>query len=75
MYIEKTCMESIHKFIWNNLPSQGPSYPDLHASNPMALAELSPPPESLDGAKAIVDDENEDEEEDKMEVVTIKQIA
>lgn len=41
----------------------------------MALAELSPPPESLDGAKAVVDDENEDEEEDKMEVVTLKQIA
>lgn len=68
-------LESIHKFIWNILPSQGPSYPDLHASNPMALAELSPPPESLYGVKAIVDDENEDEEEDKMEVVTLKQIA
>lgn len=41
----------------------------------MALAEFSTPPESLDGAKAVVDDENEDEEEDKMEVVTLKQIA
>lgn len=64
-----------YSLIWNILPSQGPSYPDLHASNPMALAEFSTPPESLDGAKAIVDDENEDEEEDKMEVVTLKQIA
>lgn len=60
---------------FNILPSQGPSYLDVHSSNPMALAEPSPPPESLDGAKAIVDDENEDEEEDKMEVVTLKQIA
>lgn len=57
---------------FNILPSQ---YLDVHASNPMALAEFSTPPESLDGAKAVVDDENEDEEEDKMEVVTLKQIA
>nr|XP_034333289.1 uncharacterized protein LOC105328262 [Crassostrea gigas] len=52
---------------------QGPSYPDLHASNPMALAELSPPPESLNCAEAIVDDENEDEEEDKMETLSKKE--
>lgn len=75
LYVHWKDLESIHKFIWNILPSQGPSYPDLHAPNPMALAELSPPPESLDGAKAVVDDENEDEEEDKMEVFTLKQIA
>lgn len=53
--------------------SQGSSYPDL--SSPLASAELAPPSESLDGAQAVVGDENEDEEEDKMEVVTLQQLS
>lgn len=44
---------------------QGPSYPDL--SRHVASSEHAPPQESLDGAKAVVDDENDDEEMDKME--------
>lgn len=53
--------------IWNILPSQGQRHPDL--SRHVASSEVAPPQESLD-AKAVVDDENDDEEVDKMEVVT-----
>lgn len=59
--------------IRNILLSQGSSYPDL--SSPLASAELAPPSISLDGAQAVVGDENEDEEEDKMEVVTLQQLS
>lgn len=41
-------------------------YPDL--SNLVASAELELPPESLDGACYVVDDENEGDDEEKMEV-------
>lgn len=34
----------------------------------MASAELELPPESLDGACYVVDDENEGDDEEKMEV-------
>ncbi|XP_065927612.1 uncharacterized protein [Magallana gigas] len=43
---------------------QEPSSP--HLSSPVASSQLAPPQESLD-AKAVVDDENDDEEVDKME--------
>nr|XP_034335667.1 uncharacterized protein LOC105334397 [Crassostrea gigas] len=46
---------------------QGPSYPDLPVSSPVALSKLAPPQESLDAKTAVVDDENYDEEMDKME--------
>nr|XP_011427342.3 uncharacterized protein LOC105328261 [Crassostrea gigas] len=46
-------------------PLQGRSYPDL--SRHVASSEHAPPQESLDGAKAVVDNENDDEEVDKME--------
>lgn len=42
-----------------------PSYPDL--SSPVALSKLAPPQESLDAKAAVVGDENDDEEMDKME--------
>ncbi|XP_065928278.1 uncharacterized protein [Magallana gigas] len=45
---------------------QGPSFPDL--SSLVASAELELPPESLDGACYVVDDENEGDDEEKMEI-------
>ncbi|XP_065928280.1 uncharacterized protein [Magallana gigas] len=45
---------------------QGPRYPDL--SSLVASAELELPPESLDGACYVVDDENEGDDEEKMEI-------
>lgn len=45
---------------------QGPRFPDL--SSLVASAELELPPESLDGACYVVDDENEGDDEKKMEI-------
>lgn len=58
--------------IWNILPSQGPSNPDL--SSPVASAEPAPPTESLDGVQDVVADRNEGDEEEKIEVVMLGEL-
>lgn len=70
LYVHVNYIPGMYIKKWNILPSQEPSYPDL--SCPVASSQLAPPQESLD-AKAVVDGENDDEEVDKMEVVTAKQ--
>lgn len=59
--------------IWNTLPLQGPSYPDL--SSPVALAELAPLTESQNGAQDVVADKNEGDEEGKIEVVMLEKLS
>lgn len=70
--VHGNCIPRKYFKIWNTLPLQGPSYPDL--SSPVALAALAPLTESQNGAQDVVADKNEGDEE-KIEVVMLEELS
>lgn len=73
LHVHGNCIPRKYFKIWNTLPLQGPSYPDL--SSPVALAELAPLTESQNGAQDVVADKNEGDEEGKIEVVMLEKLS
>lgn len=71
-HVHGNCIPRKYFKIWNTLPLQGPSYPDL--SSPVALAALAPLIESQNGAQDVVADKNEGDEE-KIEVVMLEELS